>query len=581
MTARIPSDTLSPARPTGFLALVAGLALAAGCGGGSGTPDSGADPGRDLPVLQDAGIDPGADLPGSADLGTDASPDPASGDAWEVPEGLPDGLPFAFTRTPDGDLIPEGETRDFTMRLLAFLDEIRYFDHVLYTTHGVDESSGHPGWQFWYNERFRKDGDLVTFYHPPNPTDGGHNLHIPMSRVLGDAVAAWLVTGDGITALAAERLCRGMTASMLGMVHDDRDPLPHLMSRNVVPAYAQEFRTHDGKRKAVDPSGWFSDYTRWNCERFQYADNPHYGPTWVTSQRSKDDVPHVFRLVPVLRYAADRAPPGSAREACAETLRMLEAFTKDIVDHDFHIRTKDAQGNPYEPGYTGDAERDAKWGDISTFTWWRDVIPEGECNARRASELIAYHRPLQENCGRGEPNLYDEISFVANGYNKRIARFFHVAHLANALVNRDMAGAALLLDGLDERFAVDLELGRTQTHYTKGRWDQDFALFRVQSEAFGMPLTWTEARDIQARFRRSIDELSSWPYWDPWAPSVPDGDLGSYRPPSCRGEGDAQECWFGVEDLAQVFETCWSPFRNPSGAVWVDCDLVRTWDGER
>jgi hypothetical protein len=56
---------------------------------------------------------------------------------------------------------------------------------------------------------------------------------------------------------------------------------------------------------------------------------------------------------------------------------------------------------------------------------------------------------------------------------------------------------------------------------------------------------------------------------------VPDGELGAYRPPNCEGEGDAQKCWLPVEDLAQIFETCWSPFVNPAGARWVDCDLVR------
>jgi hypothetical protein len=51
--------------------------------------------------------------------------------------------------------------------------------------------------------------------------------------------------------------------------------------------------------------------------------------------------------------------------------------------------------------------------------------------------------------------------------------------------------------------------------------------------------------------------------------------LGGYRPPSCKGDAGAVECWFQVEDLAQIFETCWSPFVNPSGKKWVDCEIVR------
>ena len=74
---------------------------------------------------------------------------------------------------------------------------------------------------------------------------------------------------------------------------------------------------------------------------------------------------------------------------------------------------------------------------------------------------------------------------------------------------------------------------------------------------------------------RAVDEMADWPYWDPWADTVPDGELGGYRPPSCRGDGDATECWWRVEDLGQVFEACWSPFVNPASARWVDCEVVR------
>jgi hypothetical protein len=565
--------------------VVCALAAIAACGGGG----DGADP------APDAAVEVAQEVTGeeAAEPGPEAEPDPApdlsegaTEDAPEEaeatadaapdapPDGLPAALPFAFARDDPDPPIPDAEVQAFTRKVLAFLKDVRYFDYVLYTTHGVDASTGKPDWQFWYNEHFRKDGDKVTFYHPVNANDGGHNLHIPLSRVLGDTIAAWLLFGDATAGLAAEKLCKGMTASMLGMVHDADDPLPHLMTRNVVPAWNQEFKTHDGKTKAVDTSGWWSEYERWNCARFPYADNPHWGPVWVTNLRSKDDVPHVFRLVPILRYAAEQGPAGATRDACVQTLDLLTAFAKDIVDQDYRIRTKDADGVPFAPGYTGDAEKDATWNDIATFTWWRDLFPEGECNARRGAELIAYHAPVNEDCGRGEPNFYDDFAWAGNGYNKRICRYFHLAHLANALVNRD-AGAELLMDGLDERIEEDEALSATQDKYTPAVYHRDLVLYLAQSHAYGYPLKAAEARGIVEAYGRAVDELSAWPYWDPWAPTVPDGDLGGYRPPSCEGEGDAQECWLGVEDLAQVFETCWSPFVNPASARWVDCDIVR------
>ncbi len=491
--------------------------------------------------------------------------------------GLPNTLDVTFERPELGEPVSDADTQAFTRKVLQFLLNVRYFDYVLYTTHGVDASTGLPDWQFWYNEHFRKEGDLVTFYHPVNLNDGGHNLHIPLSHVISQVISAYLLVGDATAALASEKLCKGLSASMLGMVRDADDPLLHLMARNIV-AFNHMFLTHDGKHKAVDVSGWFSDYTRWNCDRFQYADNPYWGPMWVTNMRSKDDVPHLFRMMPFLRYAADRSPDTPVKEACGQALELMEAFAKDIVDSDYRIRTKDADGNPYIPGFTGDQNLDGQQGDLASFINWRDVIPEGECNARRGAELIAYHRPVREDCARGEPNAYDDIAFVGNAYNKRICRYFHLAHVGNALVNRD-DNAVLLLDGLDERIAKDRTIPEKDMQFPPDRWSRDLAVYLADSATFGYPLDWDDVRRIQRHYAQAVDQMSAWPYWDPWAASVPEGELGGYRPPSC--SADQAECWFAVEDLALVFETCWSPLRNTSGKPYVDCDIVRDpskWD---
>ncbi|MBM4370286.1 MAG: hypothetical protein FJ098_01445 [Deltaproteobacteria bacterium] len=518
---------------------------------------------------------------------TDSTPDTAGsdaawtdGDAAELEGGarpgddLPEGLPGVFSRSDDSPPVPDAEVTAFTQEVLDFLAEIRYFDYVLYTTHGVDASTGLRDWQFWYNERFRKEGELVTFFHPENPDDGGHNLHIPLSRVLGDALAAALLTEDPAASLAATQLCKGMSASMLGMVHDGQDPLPHLMARNVV-AFNHEFTTHDGKRKAVDYSGWFSEYERWNCARFPYEENPEWGLTWVTSMRSKDDVCHLFRLVPSLRYASSRAMDAGLREACGETLTLLEAFAKDIVDSGYRIRTKDRDGVPFMPGFTGDPEVDQQQGDLSSFVHWNALIPGAECNNRRAAELIASHAGGAEDCGTGEPNLYDQAAFEINRYNKRICQYFHLAHLANALVNRDDAAAMRLLEGLEVRMTQDLGLPEAEMQYAPDDHRRNMALFLAQSQAFGYPLTGDEVRLIHTYYRRAVERTRDWPYWDPWDASVPDLEEASYRPPDCATEGEETLCWWRVEDLAQLFETCWSPFTNPSGARYVDCDLVR------
>lgn len=535
---------------------------ATGCGNGSGDTD----------------VTTPADVPDSGPVDTPdaAGPDTTSDIGDEeamVPTGLPGTLPFEYVRDDAGEPVTDAEITAFTKKVMGFLAKVRYADYVLYTTHGVDASTGMKDWQFWYNEHFRKEGDLVTFYHPTNELDGGHNLHIPLSRVLGDLVAGYLLTQDQGLGLAARQLCKGMSASMTAMVVDGNDPIRHLMTRNVVPGYPQEFLTHDGKKKAVDCSGWYYPNVKWNTWRFKYENNPDWGEVWITNMRSKDDVPHIFRLVPNLRYLVEEGPEGDVREACAETLELLELFSKDIVDSGYYIRTKDEEGKPFIPGHTGDPELDGDK-DLASFVTYEMFIPNGECNAKRGAELIGYHEAVASDCGRGEPNEYDAIAFIGNRYNKRICRYFHLAHLANALVNRD-PDAADLMDGLEERMELEWATPEKDMQYAPQDWFRNLALYHAQAYSFGYPLTSDEVRFIHGFYERAVDELEAWPFWDPWADTVTDGEHGSYRPPSCKGGDDDKECWWRVEDLGQLFEACWTPFVNPAGARWVDCDVVR------
>ncbi len=487
---------------------------------------------------------------------------------------LPDKLEVKYLRENKGEPISQEEITQNTKKIMSFLKKVRYFDYVLYTTHGVDASTGKKDYQFWFNEHFKKEGDTVTFYHPVNPNDGGHNLHIPMSRVLGDVIAAYLLTGEQTAGLAAEKLCKGMSASMLGMVYDENDTVKHLMTRNVV-TFNHSFLTHDGKKKAVDYSGWYSSYTRWNCYRFKYEKNPYWGEVWVTNMRSKDDVPHIFRVVPIMRYVSLYGKDENVRTACKEATDLLELFAKDIVDSNYRIRTKDENGKIFIPGYTDDPEVNKQQGDLASFIEYKDIIPQGECNARRSAELIGYHRQINEWCGRGEPNEYDEISFAINSYNRRICRYFHLSHIANSLINRDYKASRLLLDGLDERMELEKSMPESKMQTSKDDWERDVALYLVQSHSFGFPITDEEVRLIYKYYLKAVDEFSNWPYWDPWDPSVKEGELGSYRPPSCKTVNDSQECWFRVEDMAQIFENCWSPLVNPESAKLFDCNIVK------
>ena len=533
---------------------------AAACGGDAGgVTDSG--------TAQDAG---------STDAGADTC-DAGAEDCTGAPDAgsLPSSLEIKYTRPDTANPVTDDEVKTFTLKVMGLIKKIRYFDYLLYTTYGVDASTGMKDWQFWYSENFKKEGDKVTFYHAVNLNDGGHNLHDPFSRVLGDTIAAYLLVGDPTMALAAEKMCKGMSASMLGMVYDASDTLTHLMARNVV-AFNHEFLTHDGKKKAVDYSGWFSSYEDWNAHRFPYENNPYWGKVWVTNIRSKDDIPSVFRLIPALRYAVDGAAAQNVRDACGETLALLEAFSKDIVETDYRIRSKDKDGKPFIPGYTDDPVANKNQGDLASYINYRTAIPLGECNARRTAELVGYHHQVKEHCGRGEPNEYDNISFQINEYNKGICRGYHVAHVANSLVNRDDEAAAMLMDGLNERMTQEKALPEDKMRTDPDNYRRSLAQYLAQSDAYGYPLDSDEVRLIHKYYGKAVDEMAQWPYWDPWAASVADGELGGFRPPDCKDDGaGGRLCWFNVEDLGQVFESCWSPFINPAGRRYVDCAIVR------
>jgi len=361
---------------------------------------------------------------------------------------------------------------------------------------------------------------------------------------------------------------------MLGMVYDENDKVNYLMSRNIA-AFNHEFTTHDGKQKAVDFSGWHSSYTRWNCDRFPYENNPYWGKLWITNMRSKDDVPHIFTLLPTLRYIAEKAKDSDVKEACGEALSLLENFAKAIVEADYRIQTKDKDGKIFIPGYTEDPELNKKQGDLASFIEYRDFIPNGECNARAAAELIGFHKPVNEDCERGEPNNYDKLSFKINSYNKAIVTYFHVAHIGNALVNGQWDRAALLLDGLNERILADQDTPQEEYQTSYADWWRNVATHLAYSQIYGFPLVSDDVRLIQKYFTKAVEKFESWPYWDPWAETVADGELGGYRPGNCEGSGETAECWFRVEDIGLVFRACWTPFANPSGKEWVDCSIVK------
>ena len=482
-----------------------------------------------------------------------------------------DGLPFTLQRTDVGDPLTDQEIEDFTRRLVGYWKKVDYFQWVERVSHGVHESTGKPDYAVWWGETAYKEGNTIRMYHS-DPDGGGHNIMIPTPRVLSSAIAGYLLTEDPKMAWVAEQYCKGITATMKGMVYDDSDPLPYLMARNIA-TISHTYTTEEGYSKEIDYTGWHTSYEHWNTDRFEYTDNPFWGSVWVTNMRSKDDVPHLYGVVPHLMAVAADAPAGAVKEACAETLEYMRGWTKDIVDSGYHIRTKDKDGNPYIPGQSGDPERDKDAGDLASFVDYEEPLPGSECNAMRTSALIGYGNGQGNDCGEGGINSYEEVATSTHYYNAAIVRFFHQAHIANALYNEDNDAARILLQGMIGRLDTYHKVREDKLPKPRSEWENDLALLALRSAAFGLPLTSKEARMIVDKWGMGVDEFKGWANYNLWDAAIAEGQQ-SHRPGHTKGSGEDRIDWTRIEDMALPLEYCWSKFKNPAGVKFIDCDIV-------
>lgn len=504
----------------------------------------------------------------SAELDS-ALPDPEdteeTGEAAEplprTPGGLPLALPFSLTRETNGAPLTEEEIALFTKRITGLLKQMGYYTWVYETTHGVDASTGLPDYLIWWHDvEAIKTGDLVTFVN--NKEDGGsHNNAVPTTLALLQVIGGYLTSGDAEAGRLVEQLIRSIHAVTLGFLYDEDDPIDFLMARNIT-AQNHAFTLPSGKKKAVDYSEWHFSYEGWNADRFRYQNNPIWGDIWVTNKRSKDDVPYYYRAAAWLPYVIELAPDAEVREVATEALALLEAFARDIVDEGYLIRTKDAEG---KPSYVDDQ-------DLDSFVNYVGIFPDAECDARLGSALTGYGEPLDVDCGEGQGSPYDTIAGNGNFFNYDIIVNFHAAAIALALVKGQNDVAEELLKGLVKRFERYQDPDSGEPGQTEGAWRKEVTHWLITSTSIGYPLTHTEARQIHEMYLHTIDEFEAFPRWDLWDASVPDGvynfrDGGMYP----RHTDDRID----VEYIAWVLEACWSPFQNPAGAKWVDCEVVR------
>jgi len=475
----------------------------------------------------------------------------------------PNALPFEFTREDRGEPLSEEEVEQATRRILKFFKEVNYFKYMLRTSHGVDASTGKPDFlNYWSDVEAEKEGDKVTFVQ----SGWDHNMWIPSSKILSSAIGFYLLTQDFYAGKVAEQYCKGLVATMKGMVYDENDQNPYLMARNVM-TFDHEFVLDyerwrdDGRKKAVRYSSQFYPYVEWNAQRFMYPNNPYWGEVWVTNMRSKDDVCHIVRMTTFLPYLVRDAQDDFVREACSEAYQYMIGFNKDIVDSGYYIRTKDPEGNAY---IIPDQ-------DLGSYVWYVALDERNECPARLASDMIAYGQRKTNFCGTGTGSIYDQVAVITHYYNYAIIWNFHMAALGNALVHAQLGDAYPLLEGLAIRADAYVHPSPDEPGPKHKNWEADVAEFLLQSASLGLPLTSEEARLIQKVWIKTVEAFETFERWDLWSEDVPDGrysSRGGFRP--TRPDGGV-----GIASVALIFEYCASPFKNPTGARFIDCDIVK------
>ncbi|NOZ02672.1 MAG: hypothetical protein GXP54_12400 [Deltaproteobacteria bacterium] len=523
--------------------------MACGTGNG-GAPDIPGDSGgQDTGIVEDATKDTTDGL----EAVEDALP--------TTPGGLPLSLPFVLTRPDPGEPLPDAEIADFTARMTGLWKQIDFFTWVYETTHGTDASTGMPDYLIWWHDVVAvKEGDKVTFRN--SAKDGGsHNNAEPTMLVLAQAIGGYLLTGDPAMGRVVEQFTKSITAVMKGFVYDENDPIQHLMARNII-TINQEFVLPSGKKKAVDYSEWYFSYEGWNADRFEYKHNPVWGDVWVTNKRSKDDVPYFYRVAAWLPYLIELTDDETIRGAAQEALDLLEQFARDIVDHGWQIRTKDKDGNAvFVEGQ-----------DLDDFVTYTDLIPDAECDPRLATALLGYDDPLDQDCGNGQGSLYDTVAEAGHYFNHDIIDQFHMAALALALTRGKTDVAKELLKGLIIRIERYRNPSADEPGQEDENWEKDIARLLLMAASLGYPLNNDEARQIQKVYLRTVEAYEDFPRWDLWDKSVPDGEY-SFRDGGMYPKHQPQ--YIRIEDIAFVLEYCWSPFKNPAGIQFVDCELVK------
>lgn len=472
---------------------------------------------------------------------------------------LPTALPFEITRTDQGTPLTQNEVETFTRTITAAwknADFFRWLENILY---GLDESYDEdmPYYaSLWDGVHVVKSGDLLTFEHIEGAS--AENMMIKNSVLLMNIIAIYSATGDERIARIANKLARGISATMMGSVWDDSVPQEdrYVMARSVI-NHDHQWTTVDGYQAAVDYSAWRQKEVNWNMDFVHIPNNPYWGDIWIQNKRSKDDVCRLYRAAAYMAHFLDIWPDDEITDGINNAYYDLKGFAQDVVEYDYHIRSVDHDGTLFIP--------DQDLASFVDFTW---LDPDAECNARISSEFLANDDPGEIDCNDGICELYEDAAIISHLWSYNLIRNFHISALLLALNNSAEETtqnlAYNLMQGLITRLENEMQKVQEDYHGTdQESYERTLAGTMVGYATCGVPLTSEEIRFVQGYYEASAEDWNNWPYFDLWDESHGDGTY-SYRP-----GGDIR-----FENMTAFMQLCASPYYNDNDRPIVDCDIV-------
>jgi len=487
-------------------------------------------------------------------------------EAEAIEQGLPDKLEVHLDREPVGEPLTEQELKDSALAITGLWKETNYFQWLNLTSHGLakDNQWGYPDYKFWWQNTVAvKEGDTVTFKH----VGGADNIMERTCRSLIYSMAGYHATGDEQLKQISISWLRGVRGLYDANIWGNEDPpIDTIMARGFF-SHNHEYIQTGNRRTVIDYEPVkFEDIAR-RHDTFHNPNNPTWGDIWVRTKRSKDDLPWLYRMVPLMMRIAENSKDEEFVEEVNKTIGRIRAFAKDVLDHNYCIRIKDQEGNPSIPMY-GDIIDD-----YASFINYDEIWPLAECTSKLSTAFAAIRDDGDNQCENGSGGGYELFTIASHYWSTALIQYFHISALASALIEGHNDTALALIAGLAER--ADKQIHDDEGRETTGEWDSDAASFLIISAAYGLPLTAEEARFVHTELLEGAEHYKSLKIWDMWDSELPDGEYDYiptryYADERPNGQNEA----FRVTEINSLLEYCESPFKDPESQPFVDCSII-------